>query len=754
MSVQDTQGPQLRYRRLNHHFQACAELPESKRREYVATVSATDPDLGKELNSLLSHHPPTPDPQPAAASKSSSQDGTKTRWRKSRLPVSALILAGGVVVTLVIFLSQSWAIERLEDHLRDSAVQMLRQSVKMRSDGLRVWSDRQKEQARRQLDDPALMAQVRLLLAEAEQPNELKARLKAHPAFAEIQKILSRTPTEIGGLGFVIVSPSGIGLCADPDSIVGLPVGPAGAAYVRRMNLGEWIVSRPYPDRQFTPGLAPDLQRPVMFVGGPIRAANGQIIALGGFRFAPDRFYEHLRPSSSELVAFDEKCVLLNDLSDPEFFRSAGLLPPEAGNSTVFRLQLRDPGLSLPVNDRVKSPPTEWPPTLMCRSAVQGTEGSDALGHRDLRGRTVLAAWTWLPDWEMGLGAQLPLDGVLSPSRPIRSAFMGLLALPALVTVGLLGTLRFVRRKRGLDTVFGSYRLEKPIGKGGMAEVYLARHAFLNRPAAVKILSEAHPSADAVLRFEREARLASRLGHPNTIHIHDYGETPDGRLFYAMEYVEGLTLAQLLAVDGPVPVARAAYFLAQIAGSLEEANEIGLLHRDLKPSNVMVSIKGGMGDVIKVLDFGIACLVSGTTEDVTKSQNLVGTPAFIAPERIRDPRTLDTRSDIYSFGAVAFHLLTGRNVFEGSSPTELIYQVMTSPRPSPSKLRGDELPAELEKLVLDCLSADPEARPRSFQIIGEILGRMHFPDPWNQEKARAWWAANRGRIAGFVRATT
>jgi len=287
-----------------------------------------------------------------------------------------------------------------------------------------------------------------------------------------------------------------------------------------------------------------------------------------------------------------------------------------------------------------------------------------------------------------------------------------------------------------------------------MADVYLARHATLKRPAAVKILSQVHPDAASIERFEREARLTSSLGHPNTIQVFDYGETPDGRLYFAMEYVKGLNLAQFLTLVGTLPVARVVYLLRQIAGALEEAHQLGLLHRDLKPTNIMVGTKGGFGDLVKVLDFGIACSLADDTEEITRAMALIGTPAYLAPERIRTPHLLDPRMDIYSFGAVAFHLLTGRIVFEGAGPTELIYQVMTAPRPSPSRLRGEPIPEPLEKLVLDCLSISPDSRPPSFRHVQDILNSIALADPWSQNEARAWWILNRDHVAKFVQATS
>jgi serine/threonine-protein kinase len=323
--------------------------------------------------------------------------------------------------------------------------------------------------------------------------------------------------------------------------------------------------------------------------------------------------------------------------------------------------------------------------------------------------------------------------------------------LPGLLTLGFLfpALLARFRRRCGKGSLLGSYVLEGPIGRGGMAEVFLGHHAVLGRPAALKLLHPDPSDAGTLARFEQEARLASRLEHPNLIQVFEFGETPEGRLYYAMEYVKGLTLAQLLALEGRLPLARILHLLRQIAEALEEAQRLGLLHRDLKPANVMVCARGGRADVIKILDFGIACSVSGEGEQAARSPDLLGTPAYMAPERILSMQQQDPRSDVYAFGALAFHLVTGRNVFEGASPAELIYQALTADRPSPSQFRGAQLPAPLEALIGNCLSLDPESRPSDFREVGDLLRTLETPDRWTPEDARAWWAANENRVAMF-----
>jgi serine/threonine-protein kinase len=284
------------------------------------------------------------------------------------------------------------------------------------------------------------------------------------------------------------------------------------------------------------------------------------------------------------------------------------------------------------------------------------------------------------------------------------------------------------------------YTLEELIGQGGMGKVYKARHALLRRPTAVKILDGVEADRETVLRFEREVQLTSELTHPNTIQIYDYGRTRDEIFYYVMEYLPGLNLGELVAISGALPAGRVIHLLRQICGSLAEAHGRGLIHRDIKPANIMLCDRGGLFDVIKVLDFGLArSSQPDQSMQITKPQSLGGTPQFIAPERIRDPSVLDNRSDLYALGAVAFFLLAGRHVFAGKSTADLFYQVMNV---APVRLGSDlaiEVPSELDDLVATCLAKDPEERPESMAEVLKTLDKLAETLPWSQEDARLCW---------------
>jgi serine/threonine-protein kinase len=394
-----------------------------------------------------------------------------------------------------------------------------------------------------------------------------------------------------------------------------------------------------------------------------------------------------------------------------EHFQACIGLPDEAREEYLSGPRVGDPGL----RDELRSLLTYHPPA---RPAPRPTSSTDIQ-----------------PLIILGVGLLATLGVLVWSPR--------LVAIPLLVTAALIAPTILPRFRRARAA--GPYLLDRRIGRGGMAEIFLARHRILNREVAVKI----HPASGGA-GVDREARLAGMLGHPNTIQVFDAGRMADGRFYCAMEYVDGLTLSQLLALEGPLPVARGVHFLRQIAGALEEAHELGLLHRDLKPSNIMVCCRGAVADAIKVLDFGIAC----SSYEHIPSASLVGTPAYIAPERLRSPNDLDPRSDIYSFGAVAFFLLTGRSVFEGSTPVELFYQALSARRPSPSQVRGTTIPADLEELIGRCLSVEPGDRPSSFREIEESLISMEASARWRQAEARSWWAANRERVSRFTEAAS
>ena len=309
------------------------------------------------------------------------------------------------------------------------------------------------------------------------------------------------------------------------------------------------------------------------------------------------------------------------------------------------------------------------------------------------------------------------------------------------------------QRVRDADEI-GQYRLLEKIGEGGMGVVYLAQHALLRRPTAVKLLVPERAGEHAVRRFEQEVQLTSALTHPNTIAIFDFGRTPDGIFYYAMEYLDGITLEELVQHDGAQPAARVVHIMRQVCGALVEAHEAGLVHRDIKPANLMLCVRGRIADHVKVLDFGLvkdhgAEVAAG----LSMTGSLVGTPATLAPEAILAPASVDARVDLYAVGAVAYHLLVGAPVFAGKTAVETCAHHLHSQPVPPSRRAPRALPAPLEELVLRCLAKDPAERPPSAGHVMAALEEMASEGHrWSPADADSWWRQRAPAVSSRVRA--
>jgi serine/threonine-protein kinase len=289
----------------------------------------------------------------------------------------------------------------------------------------------------------------------------------------------------------------------------------------------------------------------------------------------------------------------------------------------------------------------------------------------------------------------------------------------------------------------GSYRLVAPIAEGGMGEVWRADHQMLARKAAIKLIRpqvESGSQADtAVRRFRREAEAIASLQSPHTVYLYDFGASDDGRLYYAMELLDGVSLQSLGASFGPQPPGRVLRILKQICSSLEEAHRAGLVHRDLKPSNVMLCKVALTYDFVKVLDFGLAKFTRNPdVSQWTTIGTATGTPGYIAPEIATGESAIDGRADIYSLGCVAYFMLTGTPVFDDPNPMRLALQhVQAAPAP-PSTRTTLPIPEAVERIVLQCLAKSPGDRPASAAAVAAMLAACPIHH-WTDEEAEAWW---------------
>jgi serine/threonine-protein kinase len=364
--------------------------------------------------------------------------------------------------------------------------------------------------------------------------------------------------------------------------------------------------------------------------------------------------------------------------------------------------------------------------------------------------KTLVASLLAASMWPLGFLVGVRLGNPVPPAPVVLLNFLENYIAAALALVPTMIIRRLaadVQKARHL----GSYQLVELLGRGGMGEVWRARHNMLARPAAIKLVrghamgfGSGSPDEAARRRFEREAQATAALHSPHTVELYDFGVTDDGTFYYVMEILDGLDLQQLVRRCGPVSPSRAVHLLVQLCDSLADAHHAGLIHRDVKPANVYACRKGLKYDFVKLLDFGLvkpAWREHVDDSSLTQEGVVPGTPAYLAPEVALHSLEVDGRADLYAAGCVAYWLLTGQHVFEGKSAMQMALQHAQATPIPPSRRAGRPIPPALEDVVLSCLEKDPGRRPATADELARRLSGCGL-EPWSQEDARAWWRAN------------
>jgi serine/threonine protein kinase len=492
----------------------------------------------------------------------------------------------------------------------------------------------------------------------------------------------------------------------------------------------------------------------LMQVAAPVRNDAGAVVGALALIIDPDKEFSHIISvarlgSTGETYAFDQTGLMISQSRFVSQLKRLGLLNA-TNSSSALNLRLNDPGGDLTRGFKVpEHEPYVRLLTRLAASAINGENEVDAIPARDYRGVPVVGASCWLPRFGFGVATQIDANEAFRPLRVLQVVFVVLVLSLLLCATGMFvfsyASLSWRQRLNAMELKLkqlGQYTLEEKVGEGGMGVVYRAKHALLRRDTAVKLLLPGRANEAAIARFEREVCLTCQLTHPNTIQVYDYGHTPEGIFYYAMEFLRGVNLHDLVVRFGPQPEGRVIHILAQVCASLAEAHALGLIHRDIKPGNVFLCRRGGVPDCVKVLDFGLVRdFRSADPEPVDGEGDRVieGTAWFMPPEAVQAGATTDPRSDIYSLGAVGYFMLTRSYIFDAESVDDIQQKQLDDAPVPPTRRTANPISAEMEQLLLQCLEKDRDRRPQSANELREALLALEAAAEWTTEASTAWW---------------
>jgi len=617
---------------------------------------------------------------------------------------------------------------------------------------LEGWYDVQASHAETAAND----LEFRKLVSDLLEPQNVSSSTQELPEdnSQEIYKLLAPWMQTHGFVGYFITDRTKKIVAASDPVLVGQSGIRQYDHFVSRALDGEFIVSAPFKsivmlDDEFGQRRS---GQPIMYASSPIRDETFHVLGTLCLQLRPEAGFTKILQrgrigKTGETYAFNSEGVMISNSRFDEELILLGVLADDDQASSILSVQIRNPGGDMTTGYRPKIRRAEMPLTSMAAAALSKTSGVNVDGYRDYRGVNVVGGWAWLPEFEIGVATEIDQSEAFLPLTILRRAFWfmyGLLVISAVAifvfTVIVARMQRDARNAAIEAKQLGQYTLEQKLGSGAMGVVYRGHHAMLRRPTAIKLLDTEKVDDQSIQRFEREVQITCRLNHPSTIAIFDFGRTPEGVFYYAMEYLDGINLQQLIEEDGPQTPGRVISILLQACGSLYEAHAQGLVHRDIKPANIMLCRRGGQPDVCKVLDFG---LVKAIDEEemagMSTGHGLTGTPLYMSPEAIQAPTTVDGRSDIYAIGAVGYFLLTGRPVFDASSIVDLCHKHVEEQPESPRDRLNGKISTQLEHAILSCLEKVRSKRPQTARDLIQLLKACPEAAEWTWEMADAWW---------------
>ena len=604
-----------------------------------------------------------------------------------------------------------WTYRAVEGSLRELRAATLASMLDTQVRSLEIWIENRKTDMRRIAREQQVRSQVEALAKIAARAASASDEYCSAPARRPLVEQLAVALEEQGAVAFNVTDRARRIIASRFREHCGLRL--RDAAFERDLAPvfeGQTRFVRPYAheERFEAPPKKPLIERPVTWFETPVLDAAGNVIASLGFaEYADGQFGGVLAAArtgeTGEAYAFERNGRLL---SQSRFAVQAPASSPIAAHVVAERAQ-----------------------------------GTVLDPYRSYHGGEVIGAWRWLDQHDFGIAIELGAAEAYAPLRYLNIAFGVVFgALVIAVFAALVSAWSVVRLKKERGRRVGAYRLGERIGEGGMANIYLAQHDLLKRPTAVKLMKPHRATDEMIARFEREAQLASSLSHPNTVEIFDYGHTREGLFYYAMEYLDGMTVSQVLERQRPIPVARTIHILRQVCAALAEAHARDIIHRDIKPENIMVCRYGGAYDFVKILDFGLVKHISRKhSRDLTRALRILGTPLYMAPERLRNPADVDARSDIYAVGALAFLMLTGRKLFDSTDDLELSSKILNDEPPRVAAAAPQPVPMELDLIVTSCVEKKRELRPQRVADLVEAFDVLALEHRWTQREAQEWW---------------
>ncbi len=695
-------------------------------------------------------------------------DSKKFRWSQPkgatgrRLLLRRVALLAGLATAVLLFVVGFLIHHATEAALRDKLQVSLETILATDVAALEFWIENELSNVSDWSEQPDVHELTARLVDIAADSKDVSGDLLAARELTQLRDIFAPLVESDNYNGFGIVNSEGVVLAMQSDEHIGRISTEDGLVLIAKVLQGQALMTRPYPPKGLLAGAVPLLDAPHIIVGAPVLNEQGKAIAAFYLFIPPEKDFTRILSiarlgNTGDTYAFDRDGLMLSDSRHDKQLKAIGLIPDTPEVRSILRIQVRDPGGDMTRGYRPGTPIDARPLTKLVAAAVSGETSAHVIldAYRDYRGVKVVGAYQWLPKYGFGVATEVSAQAAFAAMRPIRIMVFGLLGLLILSAVLILAStyaIYFLRRRVEEVKQLGQYTLERKIGEGGMGKVYLARHALLRRPTAVKFIDANEVSEENLVRFEHEVQLTSELTHPNTIEVYDYGRSEAGFFYYVMEFLPGLTLADLMELEGAIPSARVLYILKQLCSSLAEAHSRGLIHRDVKPLNVILTERGGRFDFVKVLDFGLVKDVGEPgSHELSNPNEIPGTPPYIAPETLHDPSCADNRSDLFAVGVIGFNLLTGRQPFDGSNAMEIAHEVMSKDAPRPSSVADQDIPPELDRLILDCMARNPEERPENAEQIVARLDAINISESWGQETARAWWASNGDRVGTWAR---